>query len=49
MKKELKSFKKITKKKRLSLTLDSGSEFSYHDIVKRKAKVEVYFAFPYRS
>ncbi|MDD4123112.1 MAG: IS30 family transposase [Candidatus Pacebacteria bacterium] len=45
----VKKLKEIPKKKRLSLTLDNGSEFSYHDIVKRKAKVEVYFAFPYHS
>ena len=45
----VKKLKEIPKKKRLSLTLDNGTEFSYHSLIKEKAKVKVYFAFPYHS
>jgi IS30 family transposase len=42
-------FKKLPKRKRLSITYDNGTEFSAHDIIERKAKISIYFANAYHS
>lgn len=42
-------FKKITKKKYLTLTYDNGIQFSEHEALERDLKIPVYFAFPYHS
>jgi len=42
-------FKKIAKKKRLTITYDNGVQFEEHQALERDLKVEVYFAYPYHS
>ena len=44
-----KRFKKLPKKKRLSITYDNGTEFSHHEVIEKKTKTIVYFANPYHS
>lgn len=48
-KKTIEHLKKIPKQKRLSITYDNGTEFSYHEIIERNTKATVYFANPYHS
>ena len=42
-------FKKIPKRKKLSITYDNGTEFSAHEMIERKTKATVYFANKYHS
>jgi IS30 family transposase len=43
----LKYFRHIPKKKRLTITLDNGIEFSDWDSLERRSGMTVYFAYPY--
>lgn len=43
----VKHFRKIPKKKRKTITLDNGSEFSDWERLQKKAGMTVYFAYPY--
>ena len=43
----LKQFKKIPKKKRKTITLDNGPEFSDWERLEKKSGMTVYFAYPY--
>jgi len=43
------NFKKLPKKKRLSITYDNGSEFASHESIEKKTKATVYFANQYHS
>ena len=36
-------------KKRHTITYDNGSEFADHEMIERKAKATIYFAYPYHS
>lgn len=42
-------FKKIAKKKYLTVTYDNGLQFSEHETLERDLKIQVYFAYPYHS
>ena len=42
-------FKNIPRDKKRTITYDNGSEFSYHELVERKTKMDIYFAYPYHS
>ena len=42
-------FSKLPKKKRHTITYDNGSEFAEHQTTENRLKIEVYFAYPYRS
>lgn len=42
-------FKKIAKKKYLTITYDNGIQFSEHETLERDLNIKVYFAFPYHS
>ena len=44
-----KSFKKLPKEKRQSITYDNGTEFYSHESIEKKTKATVYFAHPYSS
>jgi len=48
-KKTVERFKKISKKKKLSITYDNGTTFSEHELTERKSGINIYFAFPYHS
>lgn len=43
------SFRGIPKKKRRTLTLDNGIEFSAYELIERTTDMIIYFAFPYHS
>ena len=45
----LKHFKRIPKKKRKTITLDNGTEFSDWERLEEKSGMIVYFAYPYHS
>lgn len=45
----VKTFKKMRKDKRLSITYDNGSEFSGYDIIEKHTGMIAYFAWPYHS
>ncbi|MCX6113349.1 MAG: IS30 family transposase [Proteobacteria bacterium] len=45
----VKKFKKVPKKKRLSITYDNGPETSEFELIEQQLKVTVYFANPYHS
>src|SRR3989338_323081 len=47
--KTTKSFKKLPKQKRLSITYNNRTEFSAHEMIQRKTKMDIYFANPYHS
>lgn len=47
--KTIERFKKIPKDKKYSITYDNGSEFNEHEFIKKKTKMDVYFAYPYHS
>lgn len=47
--KTIKRFKSIPKNKRYTLTYDNGSEFSEYELIERKTKLDIYFAYPYHS
>ena len=42
-------FKRLPRKKRLSITYDNGTEFSNHELTGRNTKTTIYFANPYHS
>lgn len=42
-------FHRIAKRKRRTLTLDNGVEFSSHELIERETGMTVYFAYPYHS
>ena len=42
-------FKKISKKKRNSITYDNGVTFAGHEQLERDLKMDIYFAYPYHS
>lgn len=48
-KKTMKSFSKIPRNKKHTITYDNGTEFSDHEMIERYTKMEVYFAYPYHS
>lgn len=45
----LKRLKRIPKKKRKTITLDNGAEFSDWESLERKSGMTVYFAYPYHA
>ena len=47
--KTIKRFKKIPKNKKHTITYDNGTTFASHKETERKAKIDIYFAFPYHS
>lgn len=47
--KTAKSFRKLPKEKRQSITYDNGTEFSAHETIEKKTKATVYFANKYHS
>jgi len=42
-------FNSIPRIKRQTITYDNGSEFADHEMIERKTKTTVYFAYPYHS
>lgn len=42
-------FKRLSKKKCLTITYDNGSLFSEHEALERDLNINVYFAYPYHS
>lgn len=44
-----KRFRSIPLKKRHTITYDNGAEFAYHEMIEKKVKTIIYFAFPYHS
>lgn len=47
--KTIERFNKIPKSKKHTLTYDNGSEFTEHELTEKKAKIDIYFAYPYHS
>jgi IS30 family transposase len=45
----IKKFRRIPKKKRKTLTLDNGTEFSDWERLEKESGMTVYFAYPYHS
>jgi transposase, IS30 family len=45
----LKRFRRIPRKKRKTITLDNGAEFSDWESLERKSGMTVYFAYPYHA
>lgn len=45
----VKSFAKIDDNKKHTITYDNGTEFSEHEIIERKTKMDIYFANAYHS
>lgn len=43
------AFRKIPKRKKLTCTLDNGSEMADHELIERDTKMDIYFAHPYSS
>lgn len=44
-----KRFNKISRDKKCTITYDNGTEFSYHELIGRITKMDIYFAYPYHS
>ena len=44
-----KRFRSVPREKRHTITYDNGSEFAEHELIERKVKATVYFAYPYHS
>lgn len=44
-----KRFKRMPKKKRLTMTYDNGTTFAEHEMLERDLSMSVYFAYPYHS
>jgi IS30 family transposase len=42
-------FKKVSMKKKHTITYDNGTTFSYHDLTEKETGIEIYFAYPYHS
>lgn len=47
--KTIERFKKIPRKKKLTLTYDNGVTFSEHEMTEKETGIEIYFAWPYHS
>jgi len=47
--KTVERFSRIPRSKKLTITYDNGKEFSAHELIERKTRATVYFAFPYHS
>lgn len=47
--KTIKRFKRISKKKKYTITYDNGSAFSEHKTTEKQTGITIYFAFPYHS
>ncbi len=47
--KTVRRFKRLPKRKRLTVTYDNGVEFSEHETTERDSELTVYFAYPYHS
>lgn len=47
--KTVERFKKIPKKKKLTLTYDNGVTFSDYELTEKETGMEIYFAWPYHS
>ena len=47
--KTIERFKNIPEDKKYTITYDNGIEFSEHELIERKTKMRVYFAYPYHS
>jgi len=47
--KTIESFLKIPDNKKFSITYDNGVEFSEYELIGRKIKMTIYFAYPYHS
>jgi len=45
----VKIFSTLPKKRKYSITLDNGVEFSNHELIEKQAKTKIYFAHPYHS
>jgi IS30 family transposase len=45
----VKAFKKIPRDKKHTITYDNGSEFADHEMIGKKTKMDIYFAYPYCS
>lgn len=45
----LKQFRRISKKKRKTITLDNGAEFSDWEYLEKKSHMIIYFAYPYHA
>lgn len=45
----VKRFRSVPRKKRHTITYDNGTEFADHEMIEKKAKATVYFAYPYHS
>lgn len=45
----IESFSKIPDDKKFSITYDNGVEFSEHELIGRKTRMTIYFAYPYHS
>jgi len=48
-KKTISRFKKLPKKKRLTMTYDNGSVFTDYELTERETGLTIYFAYPYHS
>lgn len=44
-----KRFRSVPLKKRYTITYDNGSEFADHEMIEKKSKTTIYFAYPYHS
>lgn len=44
-----KRFRSVPREKRHTITYDNGTEFADHEMIEKKAKTIVYFAYPYHS
>lgn len=42
-------FKRLPKKKRLTITYDNGTTFAEYEALERDLKIDIYFAYPYHS
>lgn len=42
-------FKKIPRSKKHTITYDNGTEFSEYEMIEKKTRIEIYFAYPYHS
>jgi transposase, IS30 family len=45
----IKHFKKISKRKRKTITFDNGTEFNAWERIEKKTKMTIYFCYPYHS
>lgn len=45
----IKSFSKVPRNKKYTITYDNGTEFSYYEMIEYWTKMDIYFAYPYHS